>query len=267
MKRCLFCKRDSTDSRSVEHIIPESLGNKTAVLPAGVVCDICNNYFARKVEAPFLQSPAVLHLRFHQNLENKRGRVPSITGLIRPNIPASVTYFPRPRITSVAVSTEAFREIAEMKNGEIILPTGGPMPPNSVISRFLAKVALESMAKRLVSYPEGLAYLCDEAQLDEVREHARLGRSKNWPVHIRQIYPSNGTVLGPGGRPEQVVHESDFLVTPWNEWYFVIAIFGMEFAINLGGPEVDGYRRWLSMSDGASPLYSGRNGSSYAMPT
>jgi hypothetical protein len=50
--RCPFFKSDSTASRSIEHIIPESLGNMTQILPPGVVCDGCNNYFSRKVEGP-----------------------------------------------------------------------------------------------------------------------------------------------------------------------------------------------------------------------
>jgi hypothetical protein len=54
--RCIFCKNDSSNSKSVEHIIPESLGNTTRTLPKGVVCDTCNNYFARKVEKPFLEA-------------------------------------------------------------------------------------------------------------------------------------------------------------------------------------------------------------------
>ena len=43
--RCLFCKQDSSSTKSVEHIIPESIGNKTLILPLGYVCDKCNNYF------------------------------------------------------------------------------------------------------------------------------------------------------------------------------------------------------------------------------
>lgn len=52
---CLFCKRDSSTSRSVEHVIPESLGNKEYVLPRGMVCDKCNQYFAIKIEKPLLE--------------------------------------------------------------------------------------------------------------------------------------------------------------------------------------------------------------------
>jgi hypothetical protein len=52
--KCVFCKCDSEDSKSVEHVIPESLGSKTIVLPRGLVCDKCNNYFSHKVEIPIL---------------------------------------------------------------------------------------------------------------------------------------------------------------------------------------------------------------------
>jgi hypothetical protein len=84
---CLFCKKESSASRSQEHIIPESLGNTKHVLPAGVVCDQCNNYFSREVEKPFLESAAVTLLRFHQAIPNKRGRVPAINGIVDAWIP------------------------------------------------------------------------------------------------------------------------------------------------------------------------------------
>ncbi|MBT3070018.1 HNH endonuclease [Rhodomicrobium sp. Az07] len=34
-------------------LVPESLGNRQHVLPKGIVCDGCNNYFSRKVENRF----------------------------------------------------------------------------------------------------------------------------------------------------------------------------------------------------------------------
>lgn len=61
--RCIFCKNDSGNSTSCEHIIPESLGNTTQILPPGVVCDKCNNYFSRKVEKPFLETQGIRDLR------------------------------------------------------------------------------------------------------------------------------------------------------------------------------------------------------------
>ena len=38
---CIFCHKDSSPSKSIEHLIPESLGNKHHVLPTGYVCDEC----------------------------------------------------------------------------------------------------------------------------------------------------------------------------------------------------------------------------------
>lgn len=75
--RCIFCKRESSTSRSVEHIIPESLGNVEHVLPVGAVCDGCNQYFARKVERQILASPMFQLLRANMAIPNKRGRVPA----------------------------------------------------------------------------------------------------------------------------------------------------------------------------------------------
>lgn len=43
---CIFCGPAGTKFSSVEHIVPESLGNKSYILPKGVVCDECNNKFS-----------------------------------------------------------------------------------------------------------------------------------------------------------------------------------------------------------------------------
>ncbi|WP_020647591.1 HNH endonuclease [Methyloversatilis discipulorum] len=74
--RCIFCKTESTSSRAVEHIIPESMGNTNHVLPVGAVCDWCNQYFARKVERQVLESPTFRLIRASMEVQSKRGRVP-----------------------------------------------------------------------------------------------------------------------------------------------------------------------------------------------
>lgn len=43
---CIYCRKDSTSSKSAEHVIPASLGCKDT-LPLGFVCDGCNNYFSQ----------------------------------------------------------------------------------------------------------------------------------------------------------------------------------------------------------------------------
>jgi len=39
----------------------------------------------------------------------------------------------------------------------------------------------------------------------------------------------------------------------------VIAIFGLELTINMGGPEIGGYSKWLDEHVNISPLYFGKN--------
>lgn len=78
--RYLFCKADSSGSRSVEHGIPEALGNRSFVLPREVVCDRCNNYFAVKLEKPLLDEGWLFTLRARQGVPTKRGRLMPVSG-------------------------------------------------------------------------------------------------------------------------------------------------------------------------------------------
>ena len=49
--------------------------------------------------------------------------------------------------------------------------------------------------------------------------------------------------------------EADFLFTELGEVYFVIAMHGIEYAINLGGPFIERYEFWLKKNKNKSPLY------------
>lgn len=59
--QCIFCHKDSSTSKSIEHIIPESLGNKEHFLPKGYVCDECNHYFAIKIENELFRNLILFH--------------------------------------------------------------------------------------------------------------------------------------------------------------------------------------------------------------
>ena len=115
------------------------------------------------------------------------------------------------------------------------------------------------MAQRLIDNPESLEHLANEAQLELIRNHARRGTTPQWPTFSRRIYDPNTRWVDQAGKSVQIVHEFDLLITEANEWYFVLALFGQEHAINIGGPEIDGYMRWLAENGQASPLYHGKN--------
>ncbi len=258
--RCIFCKCDTSSSSSREHIIPESLWNVSHVLPRGIVCDKCNNYFSREVEKPFLESPAILTLRFHEALPSKRGKIPPLAGFLRPNIPAVIYRHTKGQfVGTVSIPEEFVPTFMQNSGGELILPAVGPPPEGSVLSRFLAKAAVEAMAQRLLEVPVMFEQWLNDSQIDTIRNHARRGEITYWPVHVRRIYDADARVIY--GQPQllQTVHEYDILQTERLEYYFVLALFGIEMTINVGGPIIEGYLEWLQKHENMSPLYYGKN--------
>jgi hypothetical protein len=123
------------------------------------------------------------------------------------------------------------------------------------MSRFLAKVAIEILAQRLISVEGWEEPLIDDAQLDPFRRFARIGdRPSSWPHSRRRIYGEDDLQME-RDRGFQVLHEFTLLYTDKCELFAVLCLFGEEFAINFGGPEISGYSLWLNEHDGLSPLY------------
>lgn len=73
---CLFCKSADNSFLSVEHIFPESLGNKEKILPKGVVCDRCNNEILSSLDAELLDFDPIKFLRTMNGVKSKKGKVP-----------------------------------------------------------------------------------------------------------------------------------------------------------------------------------------------
>lgn len=268
-KRCIFCKTASHNSRSREHIIPESLGNLNHVLPPGTVCDACNNYFSREVEKPFMALPGISILRSNEGLPSKKGKIPATSATLNGRYPAQVRrQLKGPEKAVVDVPSEAFQDLlSNSGNGILIVPMEGPIPDGPEVSRFIAKVAVEFMAQRLLEKSELIEGFIDDSALDQLRMHARSGQPKEWPVHRRRIYEASTQWAFEGGNSTQIVYESDFIFLDESSLFFVLALFGMEYAINCGEREVSKYESWLAAHGDVSPLYFGKNKELKGFPT
>lgn len=71
---CLFCQ--SEGPFTIEHIIPESLGNDDLLL-VDQVCATCNSHFS-KIEEFVLQKTALAFWRAFLGIKTKRGRLPTV---------------------------------------------------------------------------------------------------------------------------------------------------------------------------------------------
>lgn len=263
--RCIFCKSDSTKSRSTEHILPESLGNIEHVLPRGVVCDTCNNYFARKVEGPLLNTPWFRHVRSRQWIPNKRGFVPPMRGVVPGARMNADVWLNGTNLTLGGQNEREDRALTDAiltaRARTVYLPIIEVIDQR-LMSRFLAKVALEVLSERVMHVDGWNDEIVDKEALDPLRRFARVGdHPTQWPFSRRRIYGEDCVHGNEAGTAYQVLHEFTILCEPRSEpgyldFYAIICVFGEEFAINVAEPEIASYERWLKAHNGASPLYT-----------
>lgn len=256
--RCIFCKRDSSNSRSKEHIIPESLGNDEHVLPPKVVCDTCNNYFARKIEGPLLNTEYFRQLRSRQRVKNKRGRIPSIRATF-PGLAMTTNVWIDAASIQFSADTEAELQNLEMGvlNGttkRLLVPIASKLDRH-LMSRFLGKIALEVLAQKFMHFPDWESAVIDKPEIDALRDYVRRGSEPHeWPYYDRTLHFEDQ----PHHEEEQayqVLHEYTLLYTKENLLFLILSLFGHEFAISFTTPSVLEYENWLSKNNGKSPLY------------
>jgi hypothetical protein len=261
--RCLFCKQLSESSKSVEHIIPESIGSKRVVLPVGVVCDKCNNYFSRKVEGPVLSHQSMRNVRAWYQVPSKKGKLPSLQGYIagtdvsinlRATKDGKIDIQPekekdRPKLEQHIENIGREQDFAYIFTVDI-------NPPKKEMSRFLAKMALEAFAFRFLKIDSDISKLIDNPHFDLIRNFARFGSGiKEWPYSRRSIFPMDTQMRHPEtGEWVQAGFGHDLFITTRRETYFVFLIYGVEFVINTGGPSLNGYEEWLTQNNYISPM-------------
>lgn len=265
---CIFCHKDSTTSRSVEHIIPESLGNKKHILPQGFVCDSCNHYFAVKIEKDLLEQPYFLSLRSRNNIRTKKNKLVK-RKMIFPEI-----------CDSSEISTE------ELNNGNILyidnenvyndiinkrthsmleLVYTEPQFPNTIMARFLAKCAMEYIIY-IIKGEQRMAFITEVMykQLKPIRMFARYGIG-NWSYSQRRVYNEGAIFTDEKCKfSYENLHEMFLFFRNYkkigknmiySEIYFATIIMGIEYVICITDPDISGYtQHWLKENNKKFPL-------------
>ncbi|MEP0936528.1 MAG: HNH endonuclease [Cyclobacteriaceae bacterium] len=255
---CIFCKQNASNSKSVEHVIPESLGSKKLVLPKGIVCDKCNNYFARKIEKPLLDHDSFRNIRAWYQVPTKKGKYPSVKGEIRgTGVEINIK---RNSENKLDINSEKQKDKSEVSSFDI---SKNPLifkleidPPKKLMSRFMAKMALEFVAFRGHKDKSSFEKTITDPYFDYLREYARYGMiTKNWPISSRVVFPIETQMRHP--ETNEWVHAGfgyDTFMNSKRETYFCFLLYGVEFVINMGGPSVKGYELWLEENNHISPM-------------
>jgi hypothetical protein len=257
--KCIFCKNNSDKSKSIEHIIPESLGNKKATLPKGIVCDSCNNYFARKIEKVLLQTPFYKSLRSRYGIESKKRKIPLDLAYL-PNgseIEVELNGFIDPDDKTLRFNIPTKVDFNKFLNGEIketYIPVSIDLQKSVIVSRFLAKVGIEVIAYNFWESAKDVSYLITEDLYNPLRNYARYGSGvKFWDYYQRRIYDE----VEKGGS-RQKMYEFQIWTTEGNEnalgLHLTIVLYGLEFTINLFEPSIDRYKLWLEKNENKVPI-------------
>jgi hypothetical protein len=232
---CLFCKGPGPFN-TVEHIVPESLGNDSDILE-GTVCDGCQNYLSREVEKPALEKTPFAFWRAFLGIRTKRGKLPSVhlTPPAKGRIPAThpltdgIGFAAHQNgSTSVDIDTSSLVSTivaGEKQNFKLVL---SPWHLN-IMGRFLGKIGLEYLA--LLD-----PYLALDSQFDALRGFIRAGSTNYlWPIFAAQqgqIEDLKGPLIDRGEYFEQEVecYRCSLGVTNENEYVFAFVV-GLELML------------------------------------
>lgn len=259
---CIFCKGNSDASVSVEHIIPESLGNKSHILERGIVCDKCNNYFAHKIEKEVLDLPYFKSLRHRTYIPSKKGKIPRHSAFVDHPRNGKVEIIQNiGNLIEVSVENEEiFNLVSTQKIKELYIPMF-PLPPNDSIflSRFLGKLALEALADRVKIVDGWNKDFIEHEGLDDLRNYVRFGEGNFWLYNVRRVYGENETFKEKKNNENlekyQMLHEYDFLYIDSKYLFFICTIMGVEYAINMAESQLTQYIAWLKSNNKQSPLH------------
>lgn len=184
--RCLFCAHDGPYS-TVEHIVPESLGN-THILLFEQVCDSCQSYLGKEVEEYVLRRSPIGAWRVFAGTKTKHGKLPTFAfrqpAKDKGRLPDrhagnddSVTlhYSEVGEREFDIDDKELLKNVADGTKTDFRLVLTPKML--HMMSRFLGKIGLELMAR---DYPKKAR----DAAFDQMRQFARFGQPVSflWPI-------------------------------------------------------------------------------------
>lgn len=158
---CILCKSTDGAYTTKEHVIPESLGGGDgSLLPMGLVCDRCQNYFGTKIEQSVLGDAPFHLIRTMLSLPTKKRRAPWFADPVEGRLeatgfPNQVFYYPS-------------EQMCEVTDGGAKTQMRFPVRPKNprLVCRFLLKMGIEVLA----SHGKEVALL---PKYDAAREFAR----------------------------------------------------------------------------------------------
>lgn len=140
METCIICDNPN-QAKSVEHIVPESFGNKDYVMEKNNICDSCNSRFA-KFEGKALTNTVFVMERARFGIETKKGK--NVKGKIGELTIKGDEKFRKDLVTVKGLNKENFKKFdPSTRIGELIVK--GFDKSEVATSRMLLKIGIEAL--------------------------------------------------------------------------------------------------------------------------
>jgi hypothetical protein len=234
--RCIWCLKEPSEVQfDVSHVLPRCLGNdKQQILPSGVVCKGCNNFFGRKVEPVLLADPL-----FHTRAAALRLIDPNDGNAFRDKI-----FDAEHQATDVRrhLHMDLVVHDTEMDLGVTYTISGRlkqTYAPRKLkwLSRAVHKMAFETLAWAL--FVKGVDNPVDvfAKSFDAVRTWGRYGYPQ---ASVRPVLRHLGHEVGVKWEP--------VIRTVGEEFFVQLLLFGDWYAVNITAPPTEALtelRRWL----------------------
>lgn len=255
---CIFCDKLSHDSRSVEHIVPESLGNKKFILPKGTVCDECNQYFSKKIEQPLLDLPFFKSNRHKLNIQNKKGKIPSDYGFAIN--PETKVEFHKNKNGEQSISfkdDKALQKILNRKNLEVFMPIfGGIGQNNMIVSKFLGKLAIENLALICLENEHDAYQELSKHYYQPLKKYIRnAAKNEFWPYHERVLHgPDYLHKYNDKTEYFQITFAMEYIYTTQKLLFFQFLFLGTEYTIDMTNKTTHTILEWFAENNSMSPV-------------
>ncbi|WP_034893752.1 HNH endonuclease [Gillisia sp. Hel_I_29] len=168
MTNCIICDKKN-NSNSIEHIIPESLGNQHYILEKGELCDNCNNLFS-KFENKALSNSVFAMERARLGIKTKKGK--TAKGKVDKLEIEGNKDFKRNHVEIKGLDKENFKNYnPKTKTGQVYVKAFDQS--ENAVSKFLLMVAVESIYKSQKK-------LYDKYNFKELKHYLTNQNTKDW---------------------------------------------------------------------------------------
>lgn len=217
--KCLYCGRKDGKFSSVEHVVPESMGNKELILPKGIVCDRCNNGILAQLDKYILNYGPIKFMLVYFRVPNKAGKYTEAKfGNMKMYVTKTGMHVDVDGLSAKHYAEEPIQPDKSVKFKLRMKDKKDTPATRKKLARALYKIALGAVCR----YDSTLAY---SDRFDEARDII-LGK-KDFSGYFIQF--SNKPV-GTGSVHHQFLESKD---GGKNIMIFIINLFGLEFMFDM----------------------------------